>query len=221
MAMDVQVSKFRHATIIAIRMTKPKLDKNIKFIVGIDEAGRGPLAGPVSVGGVVVSVGKIPDIFKEARDSKQISEARREEIFKKIKTAKGGRKLDLSVALVSAKIIDKKGITFAIRLAIKRVLTKLAVPPHETLVLLDGSLKAPEEFLFQKTIIRGDASEPIIGLASIVAKVTRDRRMTRLSKKYPNFDFHIHKGYGTLAHRKKIKAHGTTDIHRRSFLTKF
>lgn len=192
----------------------------IKFIVGIDEAGRGPLAGPVSVGAVVVSARKIPDIFKEARDSKQISEVKREEIFRAIQKAKKDQKLDFSVALVGAKIIDKKGIVHSIRLAIKRILKKLAVPPNETMVLLDGSLKAPEEFLFQKTIIRGDSSEPIIGLASITAKVTRDRKMTQLSKKYPDFDFHIHKGYGTLAHRRKIALIGPSDVHRRSFLTK-
>jgi ribonuclease HII len=88
------------------------------------------------------------------------------------------------------------------------------------MVLLDGSLKAPEHFIFQETIIRGDMSEPIIGLASIAAKVTRDRKMIRLSKMYPSFDFHIHKGYGTLVHRQKIKQFGPCDIHRRSFLTK-
>jgi len=194
--------------------------KNIRFIVGIDEAGRGPLAGPVSVGAVVVSSKKAPEIFALARDSKQISAEQREIIFKKIKEVKQSGELDYAVALVSSKIIDQKGIVPAIRLAIGRILKKLAVPPHQTFVLLDGSLRAPEHFLLQKTIIRGDSSEPIIGLASIAAKVTRDRQMVRLSKKYPLFDFHINKGYGTLAHRIKIKKYGPCSIHRRSFLKK-
>jgi ribonuclease HII len=86
------------------------------------------------------------------------------------------------------------------------------------MVILDGSLYAPDYFLYQKTIIRGDQTEPLISLASIAAKVTRDRKMVRLSKKYPQYNFHIHKGYGTPAHRKAIKKFGLSEVHRRSFL---
>jgi ribonuclease HII len=195
-----------------------KLAKNLKFIVGIDEAGRGPLAGPVSVGAVVIPFNAKHPLFKIAKDSKQLSEQKREEIFKKIKEAEKEGTLGFAVSLVSTKIIDERGIVPAIKIAVKRCLDKLAVPPHETMIILDGSLKAPDYFLYQKTIIRGDQTEPLISLASIVAKVTRDRKMVQLSKKYPEFDFHIHKGYGTFSHRKKIKKFGPSEVHRRSFL---
>lgn len=204
----------------------------IKFLVGIDEAGRGPLAGPVAVGVVVVPAEwggfggkngvhgskKIHPLFAEARDSKQLSPAAREAIFKKLQAAKKDGLLDFSVTLVSAKIIDTRGIVFAIRRAMAKSLKKLSVPPHQTQVLLDGSLYAPEEFLFQKTIIRGDQSEPVIGLASIAAKVTRDRHMLTLARTYPGYGLEIHKGYGTAMHRQHIKKYGPSKIHRQSFL---
>lgn len=203
----------------------------MKFIVGIDEAGRGPLAGPVSVGAIVMPFEAViataakkanraggHPLLKGPKDSKQLSEKAREMWFKKLKQARKEGSLGFSVSMVSAKIIDEKGIVFAVKTAIKRCLNKLSVPPHETHVLLDGSLYAPDHFLYQETIIRGDQTVPLISLASIAAKVTRDRKMTRLAKIYPEFDFHIHKGYGTLAHRKAIKKHGPSEIHRRSFI---
>ncbi len=201
-------------------MTFPTLPKSstIKFLVGIDEAGRGPLAGPVSVGAVVVPYNKKHPLFKIARDSKQISEQKREEIFKEIKKAEKAGTLGYAVSLVSAKIIDEKGIVPAVKTGIKRCLKKLSIPPHESMILLDGSLYAPDHFLYQETIIKGDSKVPIISLASIAAKVTRDRKMVRLAKLYPKFDFHIHKGYGTLHHRTLIKKFGPSEIHRRSFL---
>jgi len=191
---------------------------DIQFVVGIDEAGRGPLAGPVSVGAVVLPVRVVHPLFSVARDSKILSVKKRKEIFTQIRYAKKEGSLDYAVSLVSAKIIDEKGIVFAIRLAIKRILKKLHLPPHQTLVLLDGSLYAPEEFLYQKTIIRGDQTQSIISLASIVAKVTRDMKMIYYSKLYPDFDFDIHKGYGTRSHFQKIQKCGLSKIHRRSFL---
>jgi ribonuclease HII len=97
-------------------------------------------------------------------------------------------------------------------------LEKLGVTAHRSKVLLDGSLKAPRRYVNQKTIIRGDDIEPVISLASICAKVLRDRKMTRLAKKYPRYGFEVHKGYGTKAHYKAIKKHGFSQEHRRSFL---
>lgn len=203
----------------------------IRYVVGIDEAGRGPLAGPVSVGAVVVRLQgkktgrsgpiKLPKhpLFKGVKNSKALSPVLREEWFRKIREARAAGSLDYAVACVSAKIIDEKGIVFAIRQATKRILKKLSVPPHETQILLDGSLYAPEHFLYQETIIRGDETVPIISLASIAAKVVRDRKMVRLSREYPEFDFHIHKGYGTLSHRQAIRKLGPCELHRRSFLT--
>lgn len=190
----------------------------IRFLVGIDEVGRGPLAGPVSVGGVVFPVKTRHFLLTGVKDSKALSPNSRSEWFRKIKEAKQAGILDYSVSCVSSKIIDERGIVHAVRVAIRRTLNKLNVPPHQTLVLLDGSLSAPEHFLYQETIIRGDQTVPIIGLASIAAKVTRDRKMVRIAKKYPDFGFEIHKGYGTLFHRKKIKKFGPCEIHRRSFL---
>ena len=162
--------------------------------------------------------GRNHPLFKVAKDSKQLSAVQREEIFKEIQVAQKAETLDFSVSLVSAKIIDENGIVFAIRRAIKNCLNKLNVPPHQTHVLLDGSLHAPDHFLFQETIIRGDQSEPIISLASIAAKVTRDRKMVQMAREYPAYGFEIHKGYGTLLHRQKIKKHGPSEVHRRSFL---
>ena len=105
----------------------------------------------------------------------------------------------------------------AIRRALAEALSRLEADPKECHVLLDGSLSAPAEYVHQKTIIRGDDSEPVISLASIMAKVTRDRLMKRLSPKYPEYDFHTHKGYGTASHISAIGRCGLSDIHRASF----
>ncbi len=207
---------------VIMQMNKHRSDyskgKKFRYLIGIDEAGRGPLAGPVAVGVVVTRISKKRAKMK---DSKQLTETQREAWFTKIKEAKKTGELDFAVSLVSHQVIDKKGISVAIKIGIERCLIKLKVQPSECKVLLDGSLKAPEEFLNQKTIIRGDESEPIIALASIVAKVTRDRHMVRIAKKYPNYGFEIHKGYGTIAHRRAIVTHGLSLIHRRTFCRSF
>lgn len=116
-------------------------------------------------------------------------------------------------------MIDRKGIAYAIRLGIKRSLISLGVP-EDSQVFLDGGIKAPEEFIHQLTVVRGDEKIPIVSLASIVAKVIRDKKMVKLSKKFPEFNFQKHKGYGTLEHRQAIRKFGPTIIHRRSFLTR-
>lgn len=189
--------------------------KSQKWTIGIDEAGRGPLAGPVSVGAVMVQSDFDLSIFKNLRDSKKLSEARREEFFEIIKK----RKIKAEVVMVSNKIIDKKGISYAIRFAIKSLLKKLNPNVKQTKIFLDGSLKAPQEFI-QETIIKGDEKIPVISLASIMAKVTRDRYMQKISKKYPLFGFHIHKGYGTKKHISAIKRHGPSEIHRKTFISR-
>jgi ribonuclease HII len=189
-----------------------------KYIIGIDEAGRGPLAGPVAVAAVCVPIANKPR--GKQKDSKQLTAKQREELFLELKQQQRENKLKFAVALVGHKYIDERGIAAAIRLGIKRCLERLGCEPGECLVLLDGSLRASAIYINQKTIIGGDASEPIIALASIVAKVHRDRRMIRLSQKYPNYGFAVHKGYGTLAHYQALKQHGLSPIHRRSFLKK-
>jgi ribonuclease HII len=125
--------------------------------------------------------------------------------------------LDFAVSLVSERVIDRKGISYAIRLGIKRALITLGVS-EDSQVFLDGGIKAPDRFVHQTTVIKGDEKIPIISLASIMAKVTRDRRMIKLSKKFPGFDFHTHKGYGTFLHREALKKYGPTEVHRKSFL---
>ncbi len=192
----------------------------IRYIVGIDEAGRGPLAGPVSVAAVAIPIRQyhvLVRYFSDAKDSKKLSPKQRESLMMKIK--KRSRSLSFSVSLVGNALIDRRGIVWAIRTAIKRCLIKLNVPPDGSRVLLDGSLKAPEKFSDQKTIIRGDDTVKIISLASIVAKVHRDRHIMRMAKRFPEYGFEIHKGYGTRHHLKMLRKHGPSAIHRRSFLT--
>ena len=189
-------------------------------IVGIDEAGRGPLAGPVAVGAIFIPP-KTKISFRGLADSKALTEEERERWFQKIRSWQKERKLFYVVSLVSHKVIDKKGIVPAIRLGIARNLKKLNVNSRTVEVLLDGALKAPLNFPHQKTIIRGDEKIPAIALASIVAKVTRDRRMKSLGIQFPQYGFGIHKGYGTKAHKKNLKKHGISEIHRKSFLKNF
>lgn len=199
---------------------------NYKFIVGIDEVGRGPLAGPVVVGACLISVSKIKKLraegfFKSLKDSKKLSEKKREEWLGRINERNENGDLDYNIAFVSNKIIDKKGTSYSLRLATKRLLKKLKTDPFRTMILLDGGLKAPEEFTRQKTIIKGDEKKPIISLASIVAKVARDRKMILYSKKFPKYGFDIHKGYGTVLHRRKIRQNGLSELHRKTFCKKF
>lgn len=207
-------------TLLMERITRSETNKAKINIVGIDEAGRGPLAGPVAVGAVVFSNRARFDVTGLA-DSKKLSPLRREEWFRKIKIWQKEGTLRFAVSLVSNTVIDKKGIVPAIQLGIERCLSKLEVNPKHTKVFLDGGLKAPREFINQETIIKGDEKIPAIALASIAAKVTRDKKMKVLSKIYPQYGFEIHKGYGTLAHRKALKKHKATGIHRKSFLKNF
>lgn len=187
-------------------------------IVGIDEAGRGPLAGPVAVGGVRISNSFNKKFFKGIKDSKQLTLEERELWFSLAQEARKSGQLDFAVSLVSEKVIDKHGIAYAIRLGVKRVIEKLGIKGEDSKIFLDGALKAPVEFTHQLTVIKGDEKIPIIALASVCAKVVRDRHMVRLSKKYPQYDFDLHKGYGTFIHRQAILKYGLTTHHRQSFL---
>lgn len=190
--------------------------------VGIDEAGRGPLAGPVAVGAVLIredarAKRALTKAFPNVRDSKQLSPKKRDEWFSLIQRLEKAGHLSWTVSFSSAKTIDEKGITRAIGNAITRSLQKLVANPKSVSVLLDGGLKASKEYTQQKTIVRGDATHLPIALASICAKVLRDRRMERYALLYPVYAFEEHKGYGTIAHRKAIRKHGLSKIHRKSF----
>lgn len=191
----------------------------MKYLVGVDEAGRGPLAGPVAVGVAVVPLGFDWNLLPGVGDSKQVKPKDREVLFQLAFDLQKRGVLNFAVIQSSAHIIDTKGIVPAIRQAMAKGFQKLELLPAECEVRLDGSLKAPEEFLNQRTIIKGDATEPIIGLASILAKVTRDRHMTRLANdsEFVAYEFAVHKGYGTKKHIEQIKKHGLSSIHRRTF----
>jgi ribonuclease HII len=190
----------------------------ITHIVGIDEVGRGPLAGPVTLGACVVPVSLTRKSFKLIRDSKKLTAQSREVWYQKMLELKKDGTINFALASISPKQIDTKGLSWAIKTALSNAIEALNVNPEITMVLLDGGLKAPAVFKYQKTIIKGDEKEFSISLASIAAKVTRDVEMTKLAKKYPAYGFEVHKGYGTLKHREAIKKHGPSKIHRMSFL---
>lgn len=195
-----------------------------KWLIGIDEVGRGPLAGPVGVGVVLVADDFDWDTLKGVKDSKKMTPKNREAIFRQTEILKQNQSLNYQVELVEAKIIDKIGIVSAINQAMTIALDKIAIDiskfnPHDVLVKLDGGLKAPKEYINQETIIKGDDKELVIGLASIMAKVTRDRYMEEIAQKidFMVYNFHKHKGYGTKVHREMILEHGLSSEHRTSF----
>jgi len=219
-----------------------KLDKNIRYIVGIDEVGRGPLAGPVAVCAFLIkddSFLKNSDKNKlpKLKDSKKLSKIQREKWFDYCKSAKDEGLCDFAVCFVSPENIDKFGIAKCIQRALNQSLDKVVSSeilfancmrgenrlsqkesPASYHIFLDGGLKAPEEFIYQETIIRGDELHPVISCASIIAKVSRDRIMINYAKVYPEYGFDKHVGYGTKAHYAAIKKHGQTPIHRKSFI---
>ena len=191
--------------------------QRLRWVVGVDEAGRGPLAGPVAVGVAVVPRNFNWKLIPGVGDSKKVPPKRREEVVKIARALRRAGVIDFSVSLMSSSVIDTIGITQAVRLGIKRCFAKLALNPKTVSVKLDGLLTAPKEFFNQETIIKGDAKEKVIGLASILAKVTRDACMVRIACDYPEYGFEVHKGYGTEKHRTAIMKHGLSKVHRRSF----
>jgi ribonuclease HII len=193
------------------------MSQKIIWTIGIDEAGRGPIAGPVAVGVVAVRA-SLPEDLRLGKDSKQLSPKARASWFGKIEQAAQEGVLQYACALVDATIIDKQGITAAIRQGISEALAQIDHQPAESEVLLDGGLRAPSVYQKQQAIIRGDASVPLIALASVVAKVTRDAYMEKMATIYPEYGFERHKGYGTKAHYEAIRQHGVAPVHRASFL---
>jgi len=191
---------------------------SIKNIIGIDEVGRGPLAGPVTLCACVVPHDFDFSLFDGIKDSKKLSEKKRMEWHAKISEMKAKEILDFAHASIPASEIDRLGISHAIDEAIRLCLEELGVEPGLVEVRLDGALKAPKQFTNQRTIIKGDEKEPVISAASIVAKVIRDRYMTEIAITYPNYGFDSHKGYGTAFHIRAIKQDGVSPIHRMSFL---
>ncbi len=183
------------------------------LVCGTDEAGRGPLAGPVVAAAVVFPKGFI---LEGLDDSKKLTEKKREALFDKIIESA----LAYGIAESSEAEIDEMNILHASLLAMRRsvkiVAEKLGVLPE--IVLVDGN-RNTDFGTASKTVIHGDAISQSIAAASILAKVTRDREMSELSKKYPEYRFDIHKGYPTPAHKLAVYEYGPCDIHRRSFLS--
>jgi len=193
------------------------------FLVGVDEAGRGPIAGPVAVGAVALLAPRSEFSFEGVRDSKKLSEKKREYFEYRVNEYVAQGMVAYSVQFSSSEIIDSEGIVPAIKNALARALKALSILPEHAEVMLDGSLKAPKEFIRQKTIIKGDETELPITLAGIMAKTARDREMKSTATSYPPYGFEKHKGYGTKSHYQAIQEYGLCAIHRRSFidLTKF
>lgn len=181
---------------------------SIRIICGVDEAGRGPLAGPVVAAACILPDGLIIDGLN---DSKKLSEKKRELLFDIIvKEA-----LDFSVASSSVEEIEEINILNSAMLAMKRAISSLKIKPD--LALIDGNTSRGFT-LPTKTVVGGDAICPSVAAASILAKVTRDRMCLDFDKEYPEYGFAKHKGYGTAAHIEAIKKYGVTPIHRQSFL---
>ena len=187
----------------------------MKWVIGIDEVGRGPVAGPVAVCACAIPSTQYKKIkWRGLNDSKKMTAKARNEWYKKALELK----IKYSVVYESSLTIDKRGVSFAIRSCISGALKDLKLRPKDSMVLLDGSLKAPEEYKNQKTIIKGDQKEKVISLASVIAKVSRDRKMELLHKKHPKYAWAQNKGYGTKEHYKAIKKYGLTGLHRKTFL---
>ena len=183
--------------------------KGYNCVCGVDEAGRGPLAGPVFAAAVILPKGYV---IEGVNDSKKLSEKKREELFEKIKS----EALCYSVASVDEKIIDEINILNATFLAMEKAVEGLKI--HPDFVMIDGN-RAPKNLDIPcQTVVKGDAKSASIAAASILAKVSRDRYMLEMAEKYPEYSFEKHKGYGTKLHYEMLDLYGVSDIHRKSFL---
>ena len=186
-------------------------DKGLKLICGMDEAGRGPLAGPVCAAAVILPPHiEIPGL----NDSKKLTDKKRRELFPVIKE----QAIAYGIGLASHEEIDRINILQATYLAMERAIAQLSVKPE--LVLIDGN-RAKDFGLPVQTVIKGDSLSASIAAASVLAKVTRDDLMLDAAKDYPQYAFDVHKGYGTKAHYEALRAYGPSPIHRMSFLKKF
>ena len=178
------------------------------LVAGVDEAGRGPLAGPVFAAAVILSD---DTVIEGINDSKKLSEKKRDELYDVIKE----KALAYSVCAVSKARIDEINILQATFQAMRGAIDRLDIKPEY--VLIDGN-KSPGLALPHETVVKGDSKSMSIAAASILAKVSRDRYMLKMAEKYPGYGFEKHKGYGTKAHYEAIKELGVSEIHRRSFL---
>ena len=193
---------------VNFEIEKEYISDGFNCICGVDEAGRGPLAGPVCAAGVILPVGAV---ILGLDDSKKLTEKKREALYDVIKETA----VSYGIAFASEKEIDEMNILNATFLAMNRAVEKLGVKPD--LALIDGNQK-PHTGINEVTVIKGDGKSMSIAAASVLAKVTRDRYMLELDKKYPQYEFRKHKGYGTKLHYEKILEYGISDVHRKTFL---
>ena len=180
-----------------------------KLIAGVDEAGRGPLAGPVCAAAVI-----LPEdaVIEGVNDSKKLTEKKRDKLFDVIREIA----IAYSVEFVYPDVIDEINIRKATSLAMHNAVKNLKV--NADFVIIDGNDNYPYDIPYEY-VIKGDAKSQTIAAASILAKVSRDRLMLEYDEKYPEYGFGKHKGYGTKAHMEAIQKHGVLDIHRKSFMT--
>ncbi len=194
-------------SLVNLDMERTLWAQNIEHIAGVDEAGRGPLAGPVVAAAVIFPKEFIMD---GVDDSKKLSARKREELFIMISQ----QAMSVGVGIIDHKVIDRINILQATHLAMRRALENLAIKPDY--VLIDGNSFNHDTLRFQN-IIGGDAKSFTIAAASIIAKVTRDRLMCELDAYFPQYGFAKHKGYGTRQHIEAIRTYGICEIHRKSF----
>lgn len=207
---------------INLKQERTLWQRTKKLVIGVDEAGRGALAGPVVCAAFLIKKinQKISRPPISVKDSKQLSPHQREILFEWLKKQPN---FIWSVAQSSEKLIDKINIRQANFQAMQKAIRRLAEKypqAKNAIILVDGKEKIPDLKQKQIALIKGDTKVFSIALASICAKVSRDRLMIKLAKKYPQYDLEIHKGYGTVCHFQKIKKHGLSKIHRKSFLGK-
>ena len=185
--------------------------KGYNVICGVDEAGRGPLAGPVFAAAVIL---KVDDNIQGLNDSKKVSEKKREQLFSEIKN----RAVDYSIAYATEEEIDELNILNATFLAMKRAVDSLKMKPQ--IALIDGNRLPQDLRIPARAIVKGDSLSASIAAASILAKVSRDRLMRKISETYPGYGFERNKGYGTKMHIEALIKYGPCNIHRESFLNK-
>lgn len=193
------------------KFEKEYYSKGFRYIAGIDEAGRGPLAGPVVAAAVILPEGCL---IEGVNDSKKVSEKKREKLYDDIIE----NAIAWGVGIKDNNIIDDINILEATRLAMHEAVHNLQVKPD--FIFIDAEKKVDTDNIPYLPIIKGDALSISIAAASIIAKVTRDRMMREYDKMYPEYGFEKHKGYGTKMHVEAIKANGLTPIHRKSFTKK-
>ena len=196
-----------------LKIERALLQKGARYIAGVDEVGRGPLAGPVVCAAVIMPL-DAASLVEGVDDSKKLSAKKREELSEKIKNAA----LCYKIVEIDEKTIDEINILEATKLGMKRAIEELAITPDK--VLTDGNMTIDTP-IPQRSVVGGDALSYSIGAASIIAKVYRDALMDTYAEKYPHYAFEKNKGYGTAAHIQGIKEHGLCPVHRKTFTKNF